>query len=164
MERMSTSIELLGLSLLAIGIGSESLDPVDLAEGQDGKCKLSEADTHWPRDSVVAWEYAAREFLRIEPSPSPIAIFFDSRCVRSTDQLHLDGREQQWDLSPHAGEARHHSEARSCVACTSSSSFPAENPRSWNQRTTPPESTSSTRILRPCSFPVSSTISRASDP
>lgn len=66
-------------------------------------CELSEDDALWIGASLEAWQFAARQLLGMDAPPTPIAIFFDASCVRSTDALHLDGRAPRWERFSHDG-------------------------------------------------------------
>lgn len=91
--------------LLVLGASTVAAAPaLALAAHQDEDCALSEADARWIESSVAAWRHVARTTLQLEHPPSPFAVFFDAHCVRSTEELRLDGREQEWDTFPHGAQ------------------------------------------------------------
>lgn len=87
-----------------VALASLALAGAGLSEAAVRDCELSEEDARWIEDSIRAWRTVARDILRIEEPPSPVAVFFDASCVRSTDELRLDGGESEWQLVAHEGE------------------------------------------------------------
>jgi hypothetical protein len=68
-------------------------------------CVLSAADRAWIERSLTAWRFATHEIAGIERMPSYRAIFFDARCVLTSDDAltRADAQGVTWSVAPHAG-------------------------------------------------------------